>query len=173
MSYMMLCIGVLILDIITKLWAELALKGAGSFAVIEGLFHFTYVENRGIAFGMFSNARIWFILVSIVVLIALVVLFCKSKNRTVWLKLGTSLVIGGAVGNLIERMSKGYVVDFLDFRFINFPVFNIADIAVCAGAVMIMLHFFAAERLLKREETASGADVQDVEEELPHDENEG
>lgn len=88
MSYMMLCIGVLILDIITKLWAELALKGAGSLAVIEGFFHFTYVENRGIAFGMFSNARIWFILVSIVVLIALVVLFCKSKNRTIWLKLG-------------------------------------------------------------------------------------
>lgn len=146
MSYIMICIGVLILDIITKLWAELTLKGGDSFAVIDGFFHFTYVENRGIAFGLFSDARIWFILLSIIVLIALLILFCKSENRTVWLKAGTSLVLGGAVGNLIERISKGYVVDFLDFRFINFPVFNIADIAVCVGAVMLVIHFFITDK---------------------------
>lgn len=63
------------------------------------------------------------------------------------------------------------MVDFLDFRFINFPVFNIADIAVCAGAVMIMLHFFAAERLLKKE--ASDAAEPLHEEELPNEKNEG
>lgn len=152
MCYLMLSIGVLILDIITKLWVELTLKGAGTVAIIEGFFHLTYVENRGIAFGLFSNARGWFIFVSILVLIALVILFCKSKYRTIWLKFGTALVIGGAVGNLIERISKGYVVDFLDFRFINFPVFNIADIAVCVGAVAILIHFFTADFLEKKHE---------------------
>lgn len=134
-------------DYITKLWAERVLTRISSIPLIENVFHLTYVENRGIAFGMFSGGRVVFIAVSLVVMaVLLIIVFKTTKSaRTVWLKGGASLVIAGAIGNLIERIVKGYVVDFFDFRLINFPVFNVADIAVCVGVVMLLIHFLFAE----------------------------
>ena len=146
MGYIMLGMAILILDIMTKLVAELNLKALDTVPIIKGVFHFTYVENRGIAFGMFSDARLLFIIISIAVLAALAVLYGKTRVRTRWLRFGTALIYGGAIGNLMERMAKGYVVDFFDFRLIHFPVFNVADIAVCVGAVLLMIHFIINER---------------------------
>ncbi len=145
MGYIILGIGVLLLDIMTKLVAELQLMKVDTIALWKNVFHLTYVENTGIAFGMFQNARLLFITVSILVLVILAALYTKTTNRTQWLKVGTSLVFGGAIGNLVERLAKGYVVDFLDFRLIHFPVFNVADIAVCVGAVLLMIHFMISE----------------------------
>ena len=145
MGYIILGIGVLLLDIMTKLVAELQLMKVNTVPLWENVFHLTYVENTGIAFGMFQNARLLFIAVSILVLVILAMLYTKTTNRTQWLKIGTSLVFGGAIGNLVERLAKGYVVDFLDFRLIHFPVFNVADIAVCVGAVLLMIHFLISE----------------------------
>lgn len=134
-------------DYITKLWAAEALTKVSTVPIIENIFHLTYVENRGIAFGMFSGGRVVFIAVSLVVMaILLMIVFKTPKSaRTIWLKGGTSLVISGALGNLAERITKGYVVDFFDFRLINFPVFNVADIAVCAGVALLLIHFLFAE----------------------------
>ena len=145
MGSIMLGILIFIFDIMTKLVAELQLRPVGTVPLWQGVFHLTYVENRGIAFGLFEGERLLFIVVTVVVLALLSQLYTKTVHRTRWLKLGMSLVYGGALGNLIERMAKGYVVDFLDFRLIHFPVFNVADIAVCVGAVCLMIHFLLTE----------------------------
>lgn len=139
--YILLAAAVLIADIVTKYWAVGALKGTIGIPVIEDFFHLTYVENSGVAFGMLENKRIIFITLSVIILIVLGVYYFKSENKTVWLKLGCALICSGSVGNLIERITKGYVVDFLDVRIVNFPVFNVADIAVCVGAFALVVHF--------------------------------
>ena len=89
-----------------------------------------------------------FIIVSLIVLFLLAFVVFKTEKpvRSLWLKAGSALIFGGAIGNMIERVTKGYVVDFLDFRIIDFPVFNIADIAVCVGAAMLVIHFLYAEQ---------------------------
>ncbi len=147
MGYIIIGIVVFLLDIMTKLVAELRLMPVDTIPLWEGVFHLTYVENRGIAFGMFSGQRLTFILVTILVLALLSYVYSKTRERTNWMKWGVALVYGGAVGNLMERLAKGYVVDFLDFRLIHFPVFNVADIAVCVGAVCLMIHFFLEPEL--------------------------
>lgn len=147
MFYVVLAALLLAADIITKIIAETKLSVIGTVPIINEIFHLTYVENRGMAFGLFSGGRIGFIIVTVAVMAVLAVLIFKTakNHRTVWLKAGSACVLSGAVGNLIERVGKGYVVDFLDFRVIDFPVFNIADIAVCVGAVMLVIHFLKTE----------------------------
>lgn len=147
MIYLALGVLVLALDIITKIAAEKMLILVDTIPVLEDVFHLTYVENRGIAFGIFSGGRVFFIITTVIILTALIIFLIKTdkKSRTIWLKGGATLVTSGAIGNLIERIIKGYVVDFLDFRIINFPVFNIADIAVCVGAFMLVIHFIRME----------------------------
>ena len=149
MGYIILSIFIFILDIMTKMVADLNLKQIGTIPLIQDIFHLTYVENKGIAFGMFAEERLLFILVSIGVLVILSVLYTKTQPRTKWLQIGTSFIYGGAIGNLMERMAKGYVVDFFDFRLINFPVLNIADIAICVGAVMLVIHFIISDKTEK------------------------
>lgn len=133
-------------DILTKLWASGTLADVGMIPIIRGVFNLTYVENSGVAFGMMRDKRIIFVTLSVVILVILGMYFYRAKNKNIWLKLGTVLIFSGSIGNMIERISKGYVVDFLDFCLINFPVFNIADIAVCIGAAALVVHFlFYAE----------------------------
>lgn len=147
MIYICLTLLLFAADLISKIIAKERLMDIGSIPVIKDIFHLTYVENRGIAFGMLSGGRIFFIIMTIIVLAVLFAIVAKTPKtmRTVWLKAGGALVTGGAVGNMIDRVIRGYVVDFLDFRIIDFPVFNIADIAVCVGAVMLVIHFLKAE----------------------------
>lgn len=146
MIYIVIGVGVLILDILTKLMVEQYLCPVGSVELIPSVFHLTYVENPGMAFGMFGGARTVFVIVTILVLGALAFFYSRTKNRTRFLKVGTALIYGGAVGNLLERLAKGYVVDFLDFHLIHFPVFNIADIAVCVGAALLIIHFLVEDK---------------------------
>ncbi len=141
MLYVIIGIAVLALDMITKKAAVTALFGTSGIPLIKNVFHLTYVENTGIAFGLLENRRAVFIALTFVILAALAVYLIKTDRRDVWLKLGSALIFSGSAGNLLERISKGYVVDFLDFRLINFPVFNVADIAVCVGAAALIIHF--------------------------------
>ena len=145
MIYIIIGIAVLILDIVTKRAAVAALMGGDSIPIIKDVFHLTYVENTGIAFGMLEDKRIVFITLSVIILVVLAVYFFKAPCHDLWLKLGIALVFSGSIGNLIERVANGVVVDFLDFRLINFPVFNIADIAVCVGAGALIIHFLFSE----------------------------
>lgn len=141
MLYILIGILTVVLDFVTKKLAVAYLAGQESLPLIEGVFQLTYVENRGVAFGLFQDQRWFFVLLSILILILLTWLYYKIKTRSIWMKLGAALVYAGAIGNLIDRVVQGYVVDFLDFCLIGFPVFNVADIAVCVGVVMLAIHY--------------------------------
>ncbi len=128
-------------DFFTKRWAAEVLQKVETIPVIEDVFHLTYVGNTGMAFGMLPGQRYFFIVITIAVLAAIIVFMLKKRENNCVLKTGLSFVLGGAAGNLIDRIWLGYVVDMFDFRLINFAVFNVADIFVCIGAFLVALYF--------------------------------
>ena len=107
-----------------------------SFPVIKGIFHITYVLNPGAAFGMLEHQRWFFIVVALAAVLLWVFFYRKLQQESILMRSGAGLLLGGAVGNLADRIQSGLVVDFLDFRV--WPVFNIADIAICAGAGILI-----------------------------------
>ena len=107
-----------------------------SFPVIKGIFHITYVLNPGAAFGMLEHQRWFFILVALAAVLLGAAFYKKLQQESFLMRSGAGLLLGGAVGNLADRIQSGLVVDFLDFRI--WPVFNIADIAICAGAGILI-----------------------------------
>lgn len=137
--YTAIILGGIIIDQITKALASAYLKPIYSLPIIEDIFHFTYRENTGMAFGMLKEHRWIFMLVSTILIIGMgIYLFgMKSENRLYDVSL--SLILSGGIGNMIDRIFLGYVVDFIDCRFINFAVFNGADSFVCVGAGILML----------------------------------
>ena len=147
MLYIIISVLVVISDIITKRMAINGLLATDTMPIIKDVLHLTYVENRGMAFGMFDGGRMFFIMVTAAVLLVIAfILIKKSKTeKNVWQMMGFALVVGGAVGNLIDRVMRGFVVDFIDFRIINFPVFNVADIAVCVGSVLLVIYYLFKE----------------------------
>ena len=154
MVYFIICIGIIILDFCVKYWARLSLSQVNTIPLWENVFHFTYVENRGAAFGILQNQRLFFLVLGIVALIVIGYATYKYKNRSLWMSLGLTFLSAGAVGNMIDRIFLGYVVDFLDFRLIDFPVFNIADIFVCTGAAMVAIFIVFIEEKQKKEQTS-------------------
>lgn len=125
------------LDQLTKYLASAYIKS--EITVIGKLLHFDYVENRGAAWGMLSNHRWVFMLVSSIAIIAFAVYLFGFKVPNRLYGVSIALVISGGIGNMIDRIALGYVVDFLKFAFINFPVFNVADSFVCIGAGLLIL----------------------------------
>ena len=143
-----------ILDQITKWQALTKLKPIKNTVVIKGFLDFTFVENRGAAFGILSGKRVFFILLTVVVAAGIIYSFYKlPKTREYnWLKCGLVLVLSGAIGNVIDRAVRGYVVDFLEVTFIKWPVFNLADIYVVIGACLILfLSLFVIKEDEKKE----------------------
>lgn len=127
-------------DQLTKYLTVLLLKPTGSVPIIEDVIHLTYVENTGAAFGMMKNMRWLFMIVSSVAIIALLIYLFKKKSKSRLENWAIALIVGGGIGNMIDRVVLGYVVDMIDFRLINFAVFNVADSFVCIGAGLLMLH---------------------------------
>ena len=107
-----------------------------SVPVIKEIFHITYVLNPGAAFGMLEHQRWIFILSACVVVLVTCSFYRQIQRESIFIRLGAGLLLGGAAGNLLDRIQSGLVVDFLDFRI--WPVFNIADIAICAGAGLLI-----------------------------------
>ncbi len=140
-------VGILLLgtDALTKLAAIEHLKPVDTIALWRGVFHLTYVENRGAAFGMMQGGRIFFIVISFIIIAAIFVFAKKYANTSRTLRWGLTLVTAGAIGNLADRIFRGYVVDFLDFCLIDFPVFNFADIFVCIGAGLLVIYIIFIE----------------------------
>ena len=133
-------LGVIGLDQLTKWLTVVNLDEWESFPLWQDVFHFTYVRNTGMAFGMLKDHRWVFIVFSTVSIVALLVyLFCfRPESR--WMQVSLAFIVGGGIGNMIDRILLGYVVDFFDFRLINFAVFNVADSFVCIGAGMMILY---------------------------------
>ncbi len=136
--YCLILAGSVLLDQLTKLAVVKWLMPVGEVPLWNGVLHLTYVENRGAAFGMLSNHRWVFMVFSTVAIVAILIYLLKfpPKNRL----FGAVLVMiaGGGIGNMIDRIRLGYVIDFIDFRLINFYVFNVADAFVTVGAVCMI-----------------------------------
>ncbi|WP_019228523.1 signal peptidase II [Sedimentibacter sp. B4] len=133
-------------DQLAKLWAVNQLKDGESIKLIGNFLRFTYAENKGAAFSILQNQLWFFIIATVVMLIILGYMFFMAKNLTPVSRLSISMIAGGAIGNFIDRLRLGYVVDFIDVRFgsfYNFPIFNIADsFVVCGTILMIILILF-------------------------------
>lgn len=149
-------LGVLIIDLGTKLWVSSVFRLGESKPVIEGFFHFTLVHNRGVAFGVGNHpnnafSKFFFIFVSLVALVYLFYLYYKLDDREKFSIWGVGLIMAGALGNLIDRIRQGYVIDFLDV-FIgrhHWPAFNVADAAITIGAILFGIDLV----LLKKNKT--------------------
>lgn len=128
-----------LLDQISKVYMQNFLEYGNSVAIIDGVFHLTYVENRGAAFGLFENMQIFFIAVAVIVTIAGLVYIHKVKMSKM-ANISICLIIAGAIGNLIDRIKLGYVIDFFDFRFIWNYVFNVADVLVVIGTFILCIY---------------------------------
>ena len=130
---------VVIIDYILKILVINNLKPIGSITIIPNLFSLTYVENKGAAFGMLSNARWIFIVFTIVVLIILIFYLFYKKPESKLINIALILIIGGGFGNLIDRIFYGYVVDYLSLSFFP-PVCNFADYCVTIGAFILIIY---------------------------------
>ena len=132
---------VVLIDQISKLLAKRFLEPTGDFPIINGILHLTYVENTGAAFGILKDHRWVFMSVSCAAVVALIVYLIVSRNSIGMLGgVSLSMIIGGGIGNMIDRVLSGFVIDFINFELINFAVFNIADSAVCIGAVLLIVY---------------------------------
>ena len=132
------------LDQIIKYWALNSLKEVNSIPVINNLFSLTYVDNRGAAFGMLQiNQSIFILVAAVASCFGLYYLHSKKVNNLG--KIGILLVISGAIGNLIDRVRLGFVVDYLDFHIIWSYVFNLADCFVVVGTILLCLYIITSK----------------------------
>jgi len=140
MLYLLIIALGIYLDQLTKQLAVTYLMPIGDFPIIEGVFHLTYAENPGAAFGILSDSRWVFMTFSSVMIVGMCVyLFYPKKEAGRFFSVGMALVISGGVGNMIDRVCLEYVIDFLYFKLINFAIFNAADSFVCIGGGMMLL----------------------------------
>ena len=128
---------IVFLDQITKFLVRQNFKLNESIPVIKNALHLTYVTNTGSAFGLFKGINLFFILLSIFVVIMIFHYLRKIAESEKLLQFSVGLLLGGAIGNLIDRILYGAVTDFLDFRI--WPVFNVADSAVTIGIILLMV----------------------------------
>lgn len=138
MLYILSIVFILIIDQFSKYLSVLYIKPMGSYPLINQVFHLTYAENRGAAFSIFSGKQTLLIIVTALIIILLGCYLVKvRKSGQVLLKVLLSLIIGGAMGNLVDRIRLNYVVDMFDFTLINYPIFNMADVFVVTGAILL------------------------------------
>lgn len=136
---------VLVLDQLTKLWAISAVPRYGSVTVIPGFFDLVNIRNRGAAFGFLNDPSIdwqfWLFMAATAVALAAIHMMAKSSPEDKLLFTGLGLILGGALGNLVDRIRMRAVIDFLDFYVgdWHWPAFNVADIGICVGAGIIIL----------------------------------
>lgn len=128
-------------DQFTKYIAVLKLKNQPAFSIIDGVLEFNYLENRGAAFGMLQNQKIFFVFVALIFLGVIAYVLIKVPYEKKYRKLHVLLILiaGGAIGNLIDRLRLDYVVDFIYIVLINFPIFNVADIYVTLSTVLLVI----------------------------------
>lgn len=157
-------LGSVALDQLTKWLAVEFLQGQPSFPIWQDVLHLTFAKNEGAAFGMLSDHRWVFMLFSTVAIVGLLVYLFRFRPKSRYVQITLAMIVGGGIGNMIDRIALGYVVDFIDFTLINFAIFNVADSFVTVGAFMLMGYLivdtvreFKAERAQK--EAANDTDT--------------
>ena len=129
-------LAVIILDQLTKYIIKKNLQLGQSVPLIKNILHFTYVTNTGSAFGLFKNFSLFFTLFSAIAVIVIFYYLKKIKKDEKGIQFAVSLLLGGTIGNLIDRLTYGAVIDFIDFRI--WPVFNVADSAVTVSVILLI-----------------------------------
>ncbi len=148
---------IIFLDQLTKWLIIPALPQQGSVTIIDGFFNLVHIYNRGAAFGFLNRSDIewqfWLFLVATLIAALAIYYLVRTSKHCVLLFMGLGLVLGGALGNLIDRIRFRAVVDFLDFYVgaWHWPAFNVADIAICIGALLTCLAMYALDRAQKQE----------------------
>ncbi|SMB93271.1 signal peptidase II [Desulfonispora thiosulfatigenes DSM 11270] len=139
MVFWLTAVIILILDQGSKYLIKSNFNLFDSVPLIPNIFHLTYIENPGAAFGMLAHKRLFFILITFVILAIIFYLYMKMGKSNKVLDISLGLVVGGAIGNLLDRLLTGTVTDFFDFRV--FPIFNIADSAIVIGMIIVAYQF--------------------------------
>jgi signal peptidase II len=135
-----------IIDQLIKHWGLDVLRERISIEIIPGLFNLTYVENRGAAFGVFQGQTLMLSIVTATILLAIAAAVALDKIQPDFLLWSISLGLAGGAGNLVDRVSRGFVVDYLDFSSLfGFPVFNFADCLVVTATALVLLYFLLLE----------------------------
>lgn len=133
-------LAITVLDQIVKILAVRGLVPVGTVPLIDNIFHLTYCENPGAGFGVFANYTWALSLLTFLIIVVVTGYVVIKRPKEKVFVTAITFMIGGALGNLIDRVRLGYVVDFLDFRLINFPIFNIADCFITVGAIIFAIY---------------------------------
>jgi len=140
--YYWVAVLVLVLDFVTKKLIETKLEIGDQISVIGNFFLITSHRNRGAAFGILQEQRLFFIIITVIIVLGIIwYIQASRKSAKPWLLVGLGLVLGGAIGNFLDRARYGEVVDFLQFNFgsYGFPIFNVADSAIVCGVALILI----------------------------------
>ncbi len=141
MPFVAIIIGIVlaVVDQVIKYFVSLYLQPIGSVSVIDNLFKLTYVENKGVAFGMFSDMRWLFVALTSVLLFFIIFYMFKKRPSGKMFYIASGLIIGGGIGNLIDRVLYGYVIDYLSLSFFS-PVCNFADYCITIGTALLIIY---------------------------------
>jgi signal peptidase II len=154
-------VGSVVLDQVTKFLVVRDLMPISSHMIWEGILRFRYVENTGAAFGMLKGQRWFFIILSTVAILGITIYLVKCRKAVPpLLGIGLSMIVGGGIGNQIDRIANGYVVDFIEVLFVDFAVFNVADCFVTVGACLIIFDILFIDRHLFAEAKSTASDKQ-------------
>ncbi|MRI80564.1 signal peptidase II [Aerococcaceae bacterium DSM 109653] len=143
-AYLVALLMVLV-DQIIKKWTTSSLQLHESRSGIDGLFDFYYIRNEGAGWGILQGRMWFFYVVTFVIIVYLIYLIYKHRQGSLFLKCTYGLLLGGAIGNLIDRIINGYVIDMFRLTFMNFPIFNVADMALSIGVVLLIIQVLMTE----------------------------
>jgi signal peptidase II len=150
-------------DRLVKMWAVANLQPVGTMPLIPGFIGLRYVENTGAAFSMLQGRQIFLIALTTVALLAVAFVLFIRRPKDKLEVISLTMLLGGGIGNYIDRIVRGYVVDCFEFQFMNFAVFNVADIFVVVGVCLLLLAFILQEvRDRKQKKLAAGNTAQET-----------
>lgn len=151
MRYWIIVVMALVIDQWSKWIIVSKMQFGESISVIDGFFYITSHRNRGAAFGILQNQQWLFILITSIVIASLAYLLWKQRNERTFSQWGFALVLGGAIGNFMDRIRLSEVVDFFHFQFgsYQYPIFNVADACICIGVVFLFIGVLKEEQVMK------------------------
>lgn len=136
--YILIGMALVIIDQVIKYMVNINMTVGQSYPLIEDFLYITYIKNTGIAFGLFKDNNLFMIILIIVIILILLYFYNKEKNKVFSLNIAMTLLISGAVGNLVDRIYYGFIVDYIDFTF--WPGFNLADSLIVIGSIILAVY---------------------------------
>lgn len=128
------------LDQWLKIWIVANYQLGETHSLIDNVLSLTYLQNTGAAWSILEGKIIFFAIITVIAVVVVVYLLFRYQNSSLWFLFGLAFVLGGAIGNFIDRLQHGFVVDMFQLDFINFPIFNIADMSLVFGVILIFIY---------------------------------